>query len=161
MAAVAGAFAQVAAEAALARGAVESIVENGGDIYIASDAPVVVGLYAGGHQISGKLAVALQPLNLPLSVCSSSSHMGRSMSLGHCDLATVVARDAALADAAATYACNLIKEPCDIEKTLEAVMAIAGISGVLIAEDGKVGLAGDFPELIRHRDRKVMEKITL
>ena len=81
------------------------------------------------------------------------------MSLGHCDLATVAAEDAALADAAATHACNLVRGAADIEAALEAIVTIPGIRGALIAEEGKVGLAGDFPEITRHSDPGAMRKI--
>ena len=160
MAAVAGSVAQIAAEAALAQGAAEAIVENGGDIYLAATRSVVVGLYAGDHVVSGNLAARVAPRELPLAICSSSSHMGRSMSLGHCDLATVAAEDAALADAAATHACNLVRGAEDIEATLESIVNLPGVRGVLIAEEGRVGLAGDFPEIIRHRDPNTMDKIS-
>jgi len=45
MAAVAGTMAQLAAEAGLKAGAREVIVENGGDIYLQTMQPVVLGLY--------------------------------------------------------------------------------------------------------------------
>ena len=86
--------------------------------------------------------------------------MGRSMSLGHCDLATVAAQDAALADAAATRACNLVRGAEDIEATLESIVNLPGVRGVLIAEQGMVGLAGDFPEITRHSDQKAVNKIS-
>ncbi len=73
MAAVAGAVAQMAGEAARAAGAAEAIIENGGDTWIDSDQDVEIGLYAGDHPLSGKLAFRIAPARLPLSVCSSSS----------------------------------------------------------------------------------------
>jgi ApbE superfamily uncharacterized protein (UPF0280 family) len=160
MAAVAGAMAQACARAALAGGAAEAIVENGGDLYLASPKEVVVGLFAGDHPLSGKLALRVLPGQMPLSICSSSSFLGHSLSLGRCDLATVVSSDAALADAAATLSGNLVESPDDVEPTLERVRAIPGVRGVLIVKDRRVGLAGDFPELTRVRDPKFLEKIT-
>jgi hypothetical protein len=160
MAAVAGAMAQACAEAALAAGAVEAIVENGGDLYLVSPREAVVGLFAGDHPLSGKLALRLPPGRMPVSICSSSSYLGHSLSLGECDLATVVALDAALADAAATLAGNLVRTVEDVEPTLERVRSIEGVQGVLIIKDRRVGLAGDFPELIRVRDPKFLDKIT-
>jgi ApbE superfamily uncharacterized protein (UPF0280 family) len=160
MAAVAGAMAQLAAEAALADGAEEAIVDNGGDLYLASPQPVLVALYAGDHPLSGRLAFSIEPRRLPLSVCSSSGLMGHSQSLGECDLATVVAADAALADAAATLAANLVCRPEDVQGALERVAGIAGIQGVLIFKGGRVGVAGDLPELVRHEDAQLGGKIT-
>jgi uncharacterized protein len=160
MAAVAGAMAQACAVTALAGGADEAIVENGGDLYLASPKEVMVGLFTGDHPLCGKLALRVLPGRMPLSICSSSSFLGHSLSLGSCDLATVVASDAALADAAATLTGNLVKSPGDVEPTLERVRGIPGVQGVLIVKDRRVGLAGEVPELKRVRDPKFLEKIT-
>ncbi|HOK96905.1 MAG TPA: UPF0280 family protein, partial [Anaerohalosphaeraceae bacterium] len=88
MAAVAGAMAQLAAEAGLKAGAEEAIVDNGGDIYLRTVKPVIIGLYAGGSAAVNRLAFEIQPEDTPLAICSSSGLMGHSMSLGRCDLAT-------------------------------------------------------------------------
>lgn len=145
MAAVAGAAAQAAAEAATTAGAVEAIVENGGDIFLCSGEKVVVGLYTGNNDLSEKLAFEVQPEEMPVAVCSSSSRMGHSFSFGSCDLATVVSGDGALADAAATLACNLVHKPEDIPEVLERVSSIRGILGLVIVKGEKVGLAGKLP----------------
>lgn len=149
MAAVAGAMAQLAVEAGIHAGAAEAIVENGGDIYLQTNGPVVIGLYSGGSETIDRLAFELQPTDTPLSICSSSGKMGHSMSLGQCDLATVVSKDAALADAAATLAANLVKRVDDVEAALNHIAGIAGIDGVLIVKDGHVGLAGKLPPLTK------------
>jgi hypothetical protein len=75
--------------------------------------------------------------------------MGHSMSFGLCDLATIVAKDAALADAAATQAGNLVKTVHDVDAALERISAIDGIDGVLLVKDDRVGLAGHLPRLVR------------
>ena len=80
--------------------------------------------------------------------------------MGACDLATVVASEAALADAAATLACNLVKTPADIKTALKRINRLPGILGILIVKADEVGLAGELPELIRHRDPGFAEKIT-
>ncbi len=149
MAAVAGTMAQYAAEAAIADGAPEAIVENGGDIYLRAAEPVVIGFHTGTGALSGRLAFSLEPVDTPLAICSSSSLMGHSMSLGLCDLATVVAKDAALADAAATQAANLVKTIDQVEPTLHRIAAIDGIDGVVIVKDDHVGLAGHLPRLVK------------
>ena len=148
MAAVAGAVAQAAAEAALSGGAGEAIVENGGDTWIASRAGITVGLYAGEHALSGRLALRIEPDRLPLSVCSSSGRFGHSLSFGDCDLATVVAKSGALADAAATMAANAVRTIRDVEPALERAMSIPGVLGVLIVKDDRVGVAGDLPRVV-------------
>ena len=149
MAAVAGAIAEVAARSALDRGAEEAIVENGGDIFLASNRMIRVGLYAGCNSVSDRLALRIEPRAMPMAVCSSSSLMGHSLSLGQCDLATVVAEDAALADAAATRACNLVRREEDVASALERIIDVPGIRGVIIVKAERIGMAGDLPELVR------------
>lgn len=151
MAAVAGAMAQCAAQAALAAGVREVIVDNGGDIFLHAAAPVAVGLGTGTAELADRLAFALEPHDTPIAICSSSGRMGHSMSLGQCDLATVVAKDAALADAAATQAANLVTTDADVDRALERITAIEGVDGVVIVRDQRVGLAGDLPRLAKTR----------
>ncbi|NIO43680.1 MAG: UPF0280 family protein, partial [Burkholderiales bacterium] len=139
MATVAGAMAQCAGLAALDAGACEVIVDNGGDIYISAVEPVIIGLKTGTTDLADKLAFSLEADDTPISICSSSGEMGHSMSLGQCDLATVVAKDAALADAAATQAANLVRTVDDIDPALENISAIEGVDGVMIIKGDRIG----------------------
>ena len=149
MAAVAGAMAQRAAEAALEAGASEVIVDNGGDIYLRVVAPALIGLGTGTAELADRLAFSLQTDDTPVAICSSSGQMGHSKSLGKCNLAAVVARDAALADAAATQAANLVTTVEDVDSALERIAGIEGVDGVMIVQDDNVGLAGDLPPLVK------------
>ena len=149
MAAVAGAMAQCAAEAAMETGASEVIVDNGGDIYLRVTKPALIGLWVGAAELADRLGFSLQPHDTPISICSSSGQMGHSKSLGKCNLATVVAIDAALADAAATQAANLVTTAEDIDPTLERIAGIEGVEGVVIAKNDRVGLAGKLPPLVK------------
>ena len=158
MAAVAGAMAQMAAEAVAEFG--EAIVENGGDMYLICRRPVVVGLFAGDSPLRDRLAFAVDPERTPVAICSSSGRMGHSLSLGACDLATVVATDACLADAAATDAANRVRTVDDIDPTLERIAAIDGVSGVLLIQDDRIGLAGALPELVANCDAELDLKVT-
>jgi ApbE superfamily uncharacterized protein (UPF0280 family) len=160
MAAVAGINAQIAAEKGIASGADEAIVENGGDIYIFARDEVILSLHAGSTVFADKLAIRIKPEMTPLSVCSSSSTMGHSKSFGRCDLATVVSVDGALSDAAATLACNLVKEEKDINSALEKITSIKGILGALIIKNDKIGIAGNFPEIIKNTDIHAEDKVT-
>jgi ApbE superfamily uncharacterized protein (UPF0280 family) len=72
MAAVAGTLAQLGAEAALADGCAEAIVENGGDIFLAAARPVTIALHAGAA-LGSRLAFHIEPQQTPLALCSSSS----------------------------------------------------------------------------------------
>ena len=149
MAAVAGAMAQCAGRAALDAGASEVIVDNGGDIYIHAVEPAIIGLKTGTAELTDRFAFSLQADDTPVSICSSSGKMGHSMSLGECDLATVVAKNTALADAAATQAANLVGTVDDIDPALENIAGIEGVDGVMIIKGDRVGLAGKLPPLVR------------
>jgi len=149
MAAVAGAMAQGAVEAGLKAGAKEAIVDNGGDIYLRVAEPIIIGLDSGGTELADRLAFSLGSGDTPLAICSSSGRMGHSTSLGRCDLATVVSKDAALADAAATRAANLVRTIEDVDGALDKIANIEGVDGVIIVKDARVGLAGQLPPLVK------------
>ena len=149
MAAVAGAMAQCAAEAALEAGAAEAIVDNGGDIYLRIAESALIGLGTGTADVANRLGFSLRPADTPVAICSSSGQMGHSKSLGKCNLATVVAADAALADAAATQAANLVTTAEDVDAALERITAIEGIDCVVIVKDDRIGLAGKLPSLVK------------
>lgn len=152
MAAVAGAIAQKVGEAAVAAGAREAIVENGGDVYLAAlGAPLRMAIYAGAEgAVADRLAFLVAAEDAPLAVCSSSGVMGHSFSLGRCELATVVAKDAGLADAVATLVANRVASAADLEPAMRRARSVDGIDGVLIVQDGRIGLQGRLPELVRN-----------
>jgi ApbE superfamily uncharacterized protein (UPF0280 family) len=149
MAAVAGAMAQRAAEAALADGASEAVIDNGGDLFLVLREPAVIALHTGTARLASRLAFRVLPEETPLSICSSSGRMGHSLSLGDCDLATIVARDGALADAAATQAGNWVRSPSDMDGALARILAIPGIQGAVLVKDDRIGLGGRVPRLLR------------
>jgi len=160
MAAVAGTFSELAAEAAMEFPDSEVIVENGGDIFIRISRPLTIGIYAGMNRLSGKLAFSISPEFSPLSFCSSSSIMGHSISLGKCDLASVISKNASLADAAATLACNSVKSVEDFDATLKRIMDIRGIEGLLLVKDDKIAMAGNLPPIVKNTDPDMISKIT-
>jgi uncharacterized protein len=149
MAAVAGAIAERAAQAACAAGARAVMIDNGGDVFVVLTHPALIGLHTGTAMLSNRLAFHVPPERTPLALCSSSGRMGHSTSLGACDLATVVSANAALADAAATRAANLVCTAADIDPALEAIGSIPGVDGVLIVKDDRIGLSGRLPELVK------------
>ena len=160
MAAVAGTMAQLAVEKALDADREEVIVENGGDMYMASGDMISIGIYAGKSPLSGKLAFKITPDFMPLSLCSSSSKMGHSKSFGNCDLVTVVSSNASIADAAATWACNQVKSVSDVDRVLEEAVAFKEVKGVLIIKDAQIGLIGELPKIVKNDDNKVNAKVT-
>lgn len=169
MAAVAGAIAQFAAKIETSNGSngdggsikkTEVIVENGGDIFMILDSELILGIHSDVDALRGKLAFRIRPEDTPLAVCSSSSTMGHSLSLGNCNLTTVFSKSGALADAAATRACNMVKNTSDIQSTLDVISAIPGILGLMIIKGDSVGMAGNLPEIISNTDPEMMNKIT-
>ena len=166
MAAVAGTIAQLGAQMGAKNRTgsrtitEEAIVENGGDIFMTLNNELILGIHSDVDALRGKLAFRIRPEDTPLAVCSSSSTMGHSLSLGDCNLSTVFSKSGALADAAATRACNLIKTVSDIQMTLDEISAIPGILGLMIIKGDSVGMAGDLPEIISNTDPEMMNKIT-
>lgn len=145
MAAVAGAIAE-----AVGRGLVELlapreiVVENGGDLWISCAQPLVLGLYAGRSSLSGKIGMEIPAASFPLGVCTSSSTVGPSLSLGRADAAMVACRSAALADAWATALGNRIRTEADLEPAAEACVKEEGILSCLAVKAGTAAAAGAF-----------------
>ncbi|MBB6480365.1 UPF0280 family protein [Spirochaeta isovalerica] len=160
MAAVAGTMAQLAAEISADMGSPETIVENGGDIYVDCREDVTLGLYPGRNSPFSNLALRILPEFMPLGVCTSSGRMGHSLSFGDCDILTVFSKNASLADAAATLGCNSIRSKEDMEPVLNRLLEIPGIEGALAIRDGDFGAAGRIPELVKNSDPEILNKVS-
>ncbi len=141
MAAVAGAFAGLVGRALVERSR-EVIVENGGDVFVATAHERVAAVHAGESPLSGKLGIRLSPGDSPLGVCTSSATVGHSLSLGRADAATVLAPSCALADAAATALGNRVKGKEDIEAALEWVANVEGVTGAAVILGDAFGARG-------------------
>jgi len=147
MAAVAGAIAKYAVQAMQAAGASLAIVDNGGDIAILNDRPVVVGIYTGLSPIRN-LGLKFPVRTKLTGVCTSSGVVGHSLSFGRTHASVVLCDDPVLADAAATALGNLIpsKDATVIENAMNTVLAY-GVSGCLAVIDDYMGFAGEIPEI--------------
>jgi ApbE superfamily uncharacterized protein (UPF0280 family) len=143
MAAVAGAVAQAVGERFASRSP-NLIVENGGDIYLCSTRERVVALLSE-PQSGARVGLRLAAGSFPLSICSSSGTIGHSLSLGTGDLVAVRARDARLADAAATALGNLLRGPEDVGRVLDRARELAehGLDGVFAQYDDTIAAWGD------------------
>jgi ApbE superfamily uncharacterized protein (UPF0280 family) len=141
MAAVAGALAARVGEA-LAPWSPEVIVENGGDIYLKLLAPATVALFAGQSPLSHRVGLKIDPGLSPLGVCTSSGTVGHSLSFGRADAAGVLARNTALADAAATALGNLVQDAGDIGAALEWAAGLPEILGAVVIVGDKLGVRG-------------------
>ena len=142
MAAVAGAFSQMLAEK-IGHLSKNLLIENGGDLYLKTDRPRVVSLYAGENKFKDKIKVAVSPGKSPLSICSSSGTFGHSLSFGKADAVTIFSENAFLADAAATSICNDVRSASDISSAIDRAMSIKGITGVIVIIEDKMGICGD------------------
>jgi ApbE superfamily uncharacterized protein (UPF0280 family) len=140
MAAVAGAIAELTGRE-LADRTEELIIENGGDIWMKLLRPAVVIIYPGGHYLD-RVALRIQPERTPCGICTSSSRIGLSFSFGRADAATVIAPDAALADAIATEVCNRVKSEDDMESAASYGLD-RGASGVIIVYRDRLVARGD------------------
>ena len=141
MAAVAGAFAEFVGRELL-RFSAEVIVENGGDIFLKTEKKRLVGIYAGESPYTGKIALQIKPADTPLGVCTSSGTVGHSLSFGKADAVIVLSPSTALADAAATAIGNIVKEETDIQKALDFARGVAGLLGVAVIINDKMGVWG-------------------
>jgi hypothetical protein len=142
MAAVAGAMAEWVSKDLL-KLSKEVIVENGGDIYLATSRERTIGIFAGDSPLSLKIGIVISPEDTPLGVCTSSGTVGPSLSFGKADAVCILAKSSALADAVATAVGNTVGEKKDIELGLERGRKIAGVLGMLIIVEEKMGVWGN------------------
>ncbi len=149
MAAVAGAIADLAVEEMLKTGCSVAVVENGGEIMAQSIQSVDVAVAAGEESLSKCFGFRLT--EFPVAVATSSGRFSHAFSFGDADAATVFAKNASLADAAATAVGNVVKGDAQvgIEAGIKRGLSIEGIEGVLILFKGQVGTAGKIPQIIK------------
>ncbi|MEM1989426.1 MAG: UPF0280 family protein [Candidatus Bathyarchaeia archaeon] len=155
MASVAGVIADLGLEALLKAGASVALVENGGEFsaYTAGE-DIVASISTGEPLLSGKIGFLITKSDSRLGVGTSSGKVGRTVSFGEADSVTVVADNAAIADAAATSICNAVTGSDvrgSIAKGLEKAKNIRGVRGVIIVREDCVGLMGKLPKIIRIR----------
>jgi uncharacterized protein len=147
MSAVAGAISALSVEAMVEAGAKYAIVDNGGDIALINDRPVVIGIYAGQSAIKN-LGLVFEPRDSITGVCTSAGTVGPSISFGEADAATVFSDDISLADAAATALGNEVgigKE--SVEASFKAVKGVSGIKGALVIQGEYMGMWGQIPKI--------------
>lgn len=149
MAAVAGAIAEQAVMRMTEEGCPHCIVDNGGDVAMCTSRNAIVGIYSGTENEG--MALDVPPSEGILGICTSSGTIGPSISFGKADVALVISHDVALADACATRLGNLVvdDEEGTIERALREVLGIKGVLGVLVMVNGRMGMAGRVPKLVR------------
>ena len=122
----------------------EIIVENGGDVFIKTDKPLTVGIYAGESPLSLHVGLQIDGNKKPISVCTSSGKIGHSLSLGSAHAVCVVSESCPLADAAATAIANRVHAKSDIRKAIDFGKTIDGADGLVVIVDDEIGIWGDF-----------------
>lgn len=142
MASVAGAIAQYVARGLL-QFTDQVIVENGGDIFLKTNRPAIVSIFAGPSPLSEKLGLKIALRQMPLGVCSSSAKVGHSLSLGVADVCCLLSPSATLADGAATALGNRIKKKKDLEKAADWAEQINGLIGGVVIVDDSFAVWGD------------------
>jgi ApbE superfamily uncharacterized protein (UPF0280 family) len=147
MGAVAGAIAKFAVQAMMEDGASYAVMDNGGDIALLNDQTVLVGIYAGSSPLSD-LALEIPARNKPVGICTSSGTVGPSISFGFADAATVIAADAAIADAAATALGNAVPAAGPLEESFLAIDR-PGVAGAIAIRGKEMALWGDLPRMRR------------
>ena len=147
MAAVAGTLAEAVGRDLLVLSP-ELVVENGGDIFLAGRTEYTLAVFAGTSRLSGQLGLRISAL-APFScgVCTSSGRVGHSLSFGRSDAVTIVADNAALADAAATAMANLVQKKADLARVIENALALEGVLGALAVMGDDLAAGGNL-ELI-------------
>jgi len=153
MASVAGAIADLGLETLLRMGAKVAVVEDGGEISaFTSNKNIPISILTSEPTLSGKIGFLITSKDSPLGIGTSTGKTDRTVSFGEADSVTIVADNAALADAAATAICNTVVGS-NIEKSisegLEKAKNIKGVRGALIVREGRIGLMGKLPKIIK------------
>ncbi len=154
MAAVAGAIADLVFNQLQSLHPQMLLVEDGGELIVQSAQPVTVGLYTGISALGGSVGFEIDPKEMPIGIATSSATVSHAISLGQADAATIFAKNAAVADAAATFFCNNVTGN-DIPQSIQHSLAFlpqfedCGVRGVFIVRESHVGSAGKVPRLVK------------
>jgi len=139
MAAVAGAVAQELIGAYARDGVRRAWINNGGDIalHLAEGASASVGVVADvtdPHYVDGSFIV---DASMPVRGIATSGWRGRSFSLGIADSVTVLAKTAAMADAAATIIANAvdIDDPRIVRRPADELKDDSDLGDLLVTVD--------------------------
>ncbi len=150
MAAVAGTIAEYAVRAMAKAGATYALVDNGGDIALINDEPVLIGIYAGESPVKG-LALEIPPREKILGVCTSSGTVGPSISFGNADAALIISDDVALADAAATALGNRIVDEAALKTAFDFLKGVPEVTGAIGIIGDKMATYGKLPKIVKAR----------
>lgn len=142
MATVAGAIAEAVGKDML-EFSPEIIVENGGDIFIATNKVRKIGIFAGIGCVYNQLVFSIDPKQTPCGICASSGQFGHSLSFGKSNATIVVAKTSALADGFATAIGNIVKTDDDLGKAVKIAKKVSEITGLIVITSSKLTAYGD------------------
>ena len=121
----------------------ELLIENGGDLFMSSRRDRTVLIYAGEDSpFSNKLRLRFRGRETPIGICTSSKHIGHSLSFGNADVSLIIAGSAITADAFATAVGNMVKSEEDIPSAMEFATRCSEIEGGLIMIGERLGAWG-------------------
>ncbi len=152
MAAVAGAVAESVGRRLLEHSQ-QVVVENGGDVFVKTDDPIVAGLFAGKSPLSMKVGIRVPNSRDGIGMCTSSATVGHSLSIGSADAVCVVSRSCALADAAATAIGNRVRSLRGIKPAIDFGKQITGVVGIVVVVGREMGAWGQV-ELVPLKGKK-------
>jgi uncharacterized protein len=145
MAAVAGAFSERLGNDLESNFPIEELaIENGGDIFFHLIDPLVLSVFAGKSELSGRIGIQIPERTGNIGVCTSAGTVGPSLSFGRADAVMVACKNTALADAWATALGNRVIKSEDIDKVLAFTEHVSEILSVVIICNGKVGIRGKY-----------------
>lgn len=145
MASVAGAFSELVGRYLIEKyGIRELVAENGGDLFLKVEKPILLSVYAGNSVLSEKIAIEVPATETPLGVCTSSGTVGPSISFGKADAVVMICRNTALADAFATAFANRVKTKENVLQVINLVEQFPQILSAVIICDDKIGIRGMF-----------------
>lgn len=157
MATVAGAFADLMLKTMKSKNndfdaAKIALIENGGEIANDSEKTMKIALFAGNNELNLNLGFLIEKKDCPIGIATSSATIGHAISLGQADAVTIFAKNATIADGAATKIGNIVKG-ADIEKSIKKGLDVADdledIRGVFISRKDKIGITGNIPQMVK------------
>ncbi|MFX0026991.1 MAG: UPF0280 family protein [Candidatus Hermodarchaeota archaeon] len=129
-----------------------ALIENGGEIANDSEKPMKIALFAGINELGMNIGFLIKKEDCPIGIATSSATIGHAVSLGQADAVTIFAKNATIADGAATKIGNIVKG-IDIEKSikkgLDAVDDLKDVRGVFISRKNKIGISGKVPQMFK------------
>lgn len=149
MATVAGTISELSLNYLINKGTKLSSVENGGDISIINNKPMVCGIYSNTIKDIG---FKLKARNKALGICTSSATVGHSISFGNSESVTVVGPKASICDGLATRIANDVYGESDEEGMTNGLESAEDYKdyydGVLITIGQLVGTIGKLPKIV-------------